>query len=467
LISKVNGFFRDTSPLFEHSFHVIQLSNESFQEQVIDAKDQVWLVDFYSPWCPHCRRFAPEWENVASYYASSKMMHVGSVDCTQNSQICDQEEVMGYPTIKLFHVPKNATKGLKLTEYSKRNMKGILSWVEDLLKESNMKLDIQQFDLDQQIDAIKNEIEKDHITQEEMKNVNPYTIKLARLRDAGSAATFILEHSFFMGKTILEGERYEAALKWIEAISATFPFEKNRLVFQDLAMIVRKMDAWEHTAWTSMLNKWKQASMDATFPKDLLLSEEENGWVYCKTYTCALWTLLHTMSIGCGEYTTSLKPSEVAEAIRGFVQHFFGCEECVRHFLSANPPSVINTLRSFDEEGNKELVLWLWRMHNKVNKVTKHAFWPSVRACSICFTNGITSPSLDPATLHEDEIVMYLKSIYGYQEQDLAQMLIEYPSMQIFANPLLALCMMGACVIVLYKRINLKETSTFQHKHKA
>jgi protein disulfide-isomerase-like protein len=58
-----------------------------------------WLVEFYAPWCGHCKRLAPVWDQLAS--EADESLHVGKVDCTTNNPVCSRFAVRGYPTIKL------------------------------------------------------------------------------------------------------------------------------------------------------------------------------------------------------------------------------------------------------------------------------------------------------------------------------------------------------------------------------
>ena len=58
------------------------------------------MVEFYAPWCGHCKTLTPIWEELAE---KSQDMSVGKVDCTDedNYELCVQFDVKGYPTLIL------------------------------------------------------------------------------------------------------------------------------------------------------------------------------------------------------------------------------------------------------------------------------------------------------------------------------------------------------------------------------
>ncbi|KAF9432006.1 hypothetical protein BGZ76_011417 [Entomortierella beljakovae] len=58
-----------------------------------------WLVEYYAPWCGHCKALAPIYEQVAKKLQYK--VNVAKVDCPANEVICKARKVRGYPTIKL------------------------------------------------------------------------------------------------------------------------------------------------------------------------------------------------------------------------------------------------------------------------------------------------------------------------------------------------------------------------------
>ncbi|XP_078543638.1 protein disulfide-isomerase TMX3 [Lissotriton helveticus] len=73
--------------------------DETFKD---NRKDDIWLVDFYAPWCGHCKKLEPVWLEVGLEMKSSgSPVKVGKMDATVHSGIASEFGVRGFPTIKL------------------------------------------------------------------------------------------------------------------------------------------------------------------------------------------------------------------------------------------------------------------------------------------------------------------------------------------------------------------------------
>ncbi|XP_069813938.1 protein disulfide-isomerase TMX3 [Dendropsophus ebraccatus] len=73
--------------------------DETFKET---RQEDVWLVDFYAPWCGHCKKLEPVWNEVGiEMRTSGSPVRVGKMDATVHSGIASEFGVRGFPTIKL------------------------------------------------------------------------------------------------------------------------------------------------------------------------------------------------------------------------------------------------------------------------------------------------------------------------------------------------------------------------------
>lgn len=44
---------------------VVELTDSNFDSLVLNSED-MWLVEFFAPWCGHCKNLAPQWADAAT-----------------------------------------------------------------------------------------------------------------------------------------------------------------------------------------------------------------------------------------------------------------------------------------------------------------------------------------------------------------------------------------------------------------
>ena len=59
------------------SSRVENLLDSNFQDKVINS-DEMWIVEFYAPWCGHCQQLKPSYEKAAK--ALQGVVRVGAVN---------------------------------------------------------------------------------------------------------------------------------------------------------------------------------------------------------------------------------------------------------------------------------------------------------------------------------------------------------------------------------------------------
>ncbi|KAL3538253.1 hypothetical protein ACH5RR_001619 [Cinchona calisaya] len=89
--------------------NVVVLTEENFEKEV--GQDRGALVEFYAPWCGHCKKLAPEYEKLGASFKKAKSVLIGKVDCDEHKSICSKYGVSGYPTIQWF--PKGSLEPKK------------------------------------------------------------------------------------------------------------------------------------------------------------------------------------------------------------------------------------------------------------------------------------------------------------------------------------------------------------------
>ncbi|KAJ2666566.1 protein disulfide-isomerase precursor [Coemansia sp. RSA 1199] len=113
------------------------LTTENFKEWT--AGQEMALVEFYAPWCGHCKSLAPEYEKAATTLKEENI-GLAKVDCTEEQALCEEMEIPGFPTLKVF---KN---GDAVAYNGTRKEAGIISYMRKQMLPPLSKLDADSLD---------------------------------------------------------------------------------------------------------------------------------------------------------------------------------------------------------------------------------------------------------------------------------------------------------------------------------
>ncbi|MFT7813345.1 protein disulfide-isomerase A6 [Arapaima gigas] len=82
---------------------VMELTDDNFDQTVLNSED-VWMVEFFAPWCGHCKNLEPEWAAAATDIKEQTKgkVRLGAVDATVHQGLASRYGIRGFPTIKIF-----------------------------------------------------------------------------------------------------------------------------------------------------------------------------------------------------------------------------------------------------------------------------------------------------------------------------------------------------------------------------
>jgi len=82
------------------------------------------FIELYAPWCGHCKKLAPVWDELGASLKDEKNVVVAKIDASANG-LPDGISVTGFPTLLMFH-------GKEKTVYSGgRDLESLTAFVKE------------------------------------------------------------------------------------------------------------------------------------------------------------------------------------------------------------------------------------------------------------------------------------------------------------------------------------------------
>jgi len=80
---------------------VKQMTKSNFDD-FVHKEAPVTFVKFYAPWCGHCKKLAPTWDQLGAAFKDDASVTIAKADCTVHKELCQKHGVRGYPTLLAF-----------------------------------------------------------------------------------------------------------------------------------------------------------------------------------------------------------------------------------------------------------------------------------------------------------------------------------------------------------------------------
>ncbi|RKO89465.1 thioredoxin-like domain-containing protein, partial [Blyttiomyces helicus] len=99
----------------------------STYESIVLNSDKDVLIELYAPWCGHCKKLAPIYDELAEKLASNKNIVIAKMDATENDLPASTPfQVQGFPTIKLYKAKDN-----EIVDFGgERTIEGFLEFIK-------------------------------------------------------------------------------------------------------------------------------------------------------------------------------------------------------------------------------------------------------------------------------------------------------------------------------------------------
>ncbi|KAL1893723.1 hypothetical protein Sste5346_006224 [Sporothrix stenoceras] len=121
--------------LYSKDSPVTQITNKAQLDRIINESNRTSIIEFYAPWCGHCKNLKPEFEKAAR--SLDGLANVVAINCEDAKDVCRDLGVQGYPTLKIARPPKAKAKGRRTVVDDYQGQRTAAGIVDSLTSQMN------------------------------------------------------------------------------------------------------------------------------------------------------------------------------------------------------------------------------------------------------------------------------------------------------------------------------------------
>jgi protein disulfide-isomerase A6 len=122
---------------------ILDLTPDNFNDYISASSDKAALVEFYAPWCGHCKSLSPELAKLGKAVKGNSKVVVAKVNADAHGELGSRFGVQGFPTLKFF-----PAGSLSAEEYNGgRDAKSFIKFLNDKVSNAGIFLPYEHSDV--------------------------------------------------------------------------------------------------------------------------------------------------------------------------------------------------------------------------------------------------------------------------------------------------------------------------------
>jgi len=120
---EITPWLKSQEPPKENSSPVTVVVGKTFEDIVHDETKDVF-VEFYAPWCGHCKKLVPAWDKLGETFIADDNIVIAKVDATENDT---PAKISGFPTLIFYAADDKEGKAYK----GDRNVEAFVHYIKE------------------------------------------------------------------------------------------------------------------------------------------------------------------------------------------------------------------------------------------------------------------------------------------------------------------------------------------------
>lgn len=402
-------------------------------------QQELWIFKVFVHWCPHCQQLMPRLYRLALVLRQSSVLRIrfGAVNCATEHALCAAQNWQGHPLLVARYLgPETAIHN------------AVEHWVE-AVKDAQLRAMLPRYALPGEYPLLRLLLEQlpedmapravwERLFDDATGDASGACVNLTALhpkapenedeavgngwsdyeaeftpRRHWTDALLIMRHTLQEWIVPLGDDgnveafsyqQVEAVEAWVAVLAANLPLAfglRSQLLRLAGQLRLRLAAAQGSETGGLCAEEWRNW-LKPVLQRIAAVGERHFAVPSaCGSDTCRMWSLLHTLAAEGlhrplrmqqqPDLPAVASPEELLDAVKGFLEQFFKCMYCRRHFLEQFAEGSYGLAAA--RRDAEQTVLYFWRLHNAVSvRVAAEARcaesdrrWPPLSLCSDCW----------------------------------------------------------------------------------